>query len=133
VGDEKQLRYGHWFDGDGFVSAITFTSAGECFFRQRYLRGPKFLAQERAGSRKIGSRGAWTQLGQGKWWQNVMRIPSNPLNTNVLVVEGKPGGQGQVLALCEGGPPYEMDPVTLDVKQEPELFAGDGGAADAGK
>lgn len=31
--------------GDGFVSAATLTGDGRCLFRQRYLRGPKLLAQ----------------------------------------------------------------------------------------
>lgn len=33
--------------GDGFVSAATLTGDGRCLFRQRYLRGPKLLAQVR--------------------------------------------------------------------------------------
>lgn len=31
--------------GDGFVSAVTLTGDGRCLFRQRYLAGPKLLAQ----------------------------------------------------------------------------------------
>jgi len=117
------------------VAAATFTPDGRCYFRQKYLRGAKFLAQEKAGEERLGSRGVWTQKkgegergnkgGKGRWWQNIGRLPGNPLNTNVLVMEGgKEGGveNKRVWALCEGGPPFEFDPVTLDVQAEPELF-----------
>ncbi|GAB5029434.1 carotenoid oxygenase [Nannochloropsis oceanica] len=137
VGSSPSTRYNHWFDGDGMVAAATFTPDGRCYFRQKYLRGAKFLAQEKAGEERLGSRGVWTQKkgegergnkgGKGRWWQNIGRLPGNPLNTNVLVMEGgKEGGveSKRVWALCEGGPPFEFDPVTLDVQAEPELFVG---------
>jgi hypothetical protein len=97
---------------------VTLTGDGRCLFRQRYLRGPKFLAQvcrhahnrpsslalispfppslyleqEKAGTERIGPRGVWTQAGgaggaAGPWLANAGRIPANPLNTNVLVLE----------------------------------------------
>ena len=138
VGSSPSTRYDHWFDGDGMVAAATFTLDGRCYFRQKYLRGAKFLAQEKAGEGRLGSRGVWTQRkgegeggeggkegGKGRWWQNIGRLPGNPLNTNVLVMGGaREGGvtRKRVWALCEGGPPFEFDPVTLDVQAEPELF-----------
>jgi len=137
VGSSPSTRYNHWFDGDGMVAAATFTADGRCYFRQKYLRGAKFLAQEKAGEGRLGSRGVWTQRkgegeeggkeggGKGKWWQNIGRLPGNPLNTNVLVMEGgREGGKARtrVWALCEGGPPFEFDPVTLNVQAKPELF-----------
>jgi len=55
---------------------------------------PPFLSleQEKAGTERIGPRGVWTQAGgaggaAGPWWANAGRIPANPLNTNVLVLE----------------------------------------------
>ena len=36
------------------VSAMTFTAEGKLFFRQKYLRTAKFLAQEKAGEEKLG-------------------------------------------------------------------------------
>lgn len=136
VGASPALRYSHWFDGDGMVSAFTFTANGRCFFRQRYLQGKKFLAQKNAKEGAWGGRGVWTQRGgrEGKWWENMGRIPDNPLNTNVLVLEGaKEGGTTRTLALCEGGLPFEFDPVSLAVRREPEDFGecwGSAGGAD---
>lgn len=117
--------------------------------------------QEKAGDARIGPRGVWTQAGgaggsEGPLVANAGRIPANPVNTNVLVLEqgakaGKarvvwfespwmlfvyvwhrfhntaeppchhPLNHTQVLALCEGGPPFEFDPVALALGQ-PETF-----------
>lgn len=49
---------------------------------------------------------AWTPR-PGGWRKNVLKVPGNPLNTSVMVKAGK------LFALCEGGKPMEMDPVTL--------------------
>lgn len=103
---------------------MTLTGDGRCLFRQRYLAGPKLLAQvnewpdathsvimfvylscspyhcrhniqieqEKDGDARIGPRGVWTQAGgaggsQGPLLANAGRIPANPVNTNMLVLE----------------------------------------------
>ena len=49
------------------VAAATLTADGRCYFRQKYFRGAKFLAQEKAGEGRLGSRGVWTQRkGEGE-------------------------------------------------------------------
>src|SRR2546430_16012171 len=45
------LQYRHWLDGDGMVCALRF-GRGAARFTCRYVRGPKFMAEEIAGRPK---------------------------------------------------------------------------------
>ena len=59
--------------------------------------------QEKAGDARIGPRGVWTQAGgaggsDGPLLANAGRIPANPVNTNVLVLEqGAKAGKARVV------------------------------------
>ena len=45
VGD---TQYGHWFDGDGYVSCVSFNGKeNRAVFNGRYIRTSRFLAQEK--------------------------------------------------------------------------------------
>ncbi|CAJ1363399.1 unnamed protein product [Effrenium voratum] len=59
--------------------------------------------------------GAWTPAANGDLWANVFRIPTNPANTSIL------WWGDRLLALCEGGLPFRLDPGTLESLGE-ELF-----------
>ncbi|CEL93893.1 unnamed protein product [Vitrella brassicaformis CCMP3155] len=98
--------YGHWFDGDGFIAALSLTGDGRAFFQSKYIRTKRYLAQEKIGASKLAMRGAWTNK-PGGVFGNMFRIPTNPSNTAVLYYDNK------LLALCEGGVPYQVDPYTL--------------------
>jgi len=111
VGDSK---YGHWFDGDGQVTAITLGQGGSVSVASRAMRTQRWQAQAARTHPGFAVRGAWTQATD--WWRN-LAAPSNPANTSVLRWDGK------MLALCEGGPPLEFDPVSLETKGTVRLGA----------
>jgi all-trans-8'-apo-beta-carotenal 15,15'-oxygenase len=106
-------RLRHWFDGDGMVHALRL-AGGAASLQNRFVdtRGKR---EEDAAHRRIhgsfGTRPAGGPLarfrhrGRGK----------NPANTNVIVHGGK------LLALCEGGLPHRLDPVTLATLGEDDL------------
>ena len=72
-------RYGHWFDGDGFVTAVRIDGSesssngggggGRATFRSRFVRTERYEAQAASGGEGAASgmatRGAWTQRGDG--------------------------------------------------------------------
>lgn len=101
IGDQT---YGHWFDGDGMICAFSFVD-GRVHFRNRYVRTPKYV--EETAAQQILYRGFGTQL-PGGTRRNMFRQPGNVANTNTVLHGGK------LLALWEGGRPWELDPATLD-------------------
>lgn len=96
--------FGHWFDGDGMLHGVTFTDDG-IWYRNRYVRTPKYLAETAAG--KIVYR-SFGHNAPGGMLKNVGRLPANAANTS-LIWHG-----GRLLALWEGGRPWQVDPVTLE-------------------
>lgn len=97
-------KFGHWFDGDGMLSRITF-SEGRIHYRNRFVRTPKYL--EETAAQKILYRGFGTQK-PGGLLANIGRPPANVANTSVVYHAGK------LLTLWEGGHPWEIDPRTLE-------------------
>jgi all-trans-8'-apo-beta-carotenal 15,15'-oxygenase len=97
-------KYGHWFDGDGMLNAITLQD-GELHYRNRYVRTPKYVKETAA--QKILYRGVGTQR-PGGFLNNMFRFPGNAANTSVVYHGGK------LLTLWEGGAPWEVDPTTLE-------------------
>ena len=100
--------YSHWFDGDGQVTSLSLDGAG-CRISSKLLQTPRVVAQ-RGDTQGWRVRGAWTQA--SPWWRNLLALPTNPANTSVVRWAGK------LLALCEGGPPLEVDPLTLDTVRQ---------------
>ncbi|MBK6508309.1 MAG: carotenoid oxygenase family protein [Haliea sp.] len=103
-----EQQYGHWFDGDGMISAVTI-KGGRVHYKNRYVRTPKFVNETAA--QKILYRGVGTQI-PGGILKNMFRMPGNAANTSVILHGGK------LLALWEGGKPYELDPATLETVGE---------------
>jgi all-trans-8'-apo-beta-carotenal 15,15'-oxygenase len=99
-------KYGHWFDGDGMLNAITFKD-GAVHYRNRYVRTPKYL--EETAAQKILYRGVGTQR-PGGFLQNMFRFPGNAANTSVVYHADK------LLTLWEGGDPWELDPASLETR-----------------
>ncbi|MGV0627381.1 carotenoid oxygenase family protein [Mycolicibacter minnesotensis] len=91
----------HLFDGDGMVSAFTIGD-GTVRYRNRYVRTRHYLG--RTGTRHLGTNAA------GGWRKNIGRLPPNLANTNIVE------HAGHLYALWEGGPPHELDPVTLQTR-----------------
>lgn len=103
--------YGHWFDGPGMISAVTFAE-GKAHFKNRYVRTPKYLKDSARG--KISCRGFGTQI-EGGVLRNLLRPISNPANTSVSWHGGK------LCAFYEGAQPFRLDPVTLET-EGPEYY-----------
>lgn len=100
--------FGHWFDGDGMMHAITFTDEG-AWYRNRYVRTPKYLAETR--KQRIVKR-SFGHNAPGGILKNAGRLPANCANTSLAWHAGK------LLALWEGGRPWSLDPVTLETHGE---------------
>lgn len=111
IGEKK---YGHWFDGDGMLCAFTFKD-GRAHFKNAYVRTPKYLAETAA--QDIRYRGFGTQV-PGGMWKNIGKMPANPANTNTICHGGK------LLALNEGGHPWELDPADLSTVGEYDYDEG---------
>jgi all-trans-8'-apo-beta-carotenal 15,15'-oxygenase len=103
----------HWFDGDGMISAIRF-EAGTVRFRNRFVATENYRDESRAG--QVMHRG-FGKMRPGGFLANAFRDPANVSNTSVVMESGR------LLSLWEGGPAYELDPVTLETRGVAD-FAG---------
>jgi len=103
--------YGHWFDGPGMISAVTFHE-GRAHFKNRYVRTPKFLSDRKQG--RVSNRGFGTQI-RGGIFSNLLKPLANPANTSVSWHGDK------LCAFYEGGQPYRLDPHTLET-EGPEFY-----------
>ena len=99
------LRYRHWLDGDGMVSALRFGADG-VHLTSRFVRSAKWTAEEDAGRplfRTFGTTFPGDQLVRGIALQS-------PVNVSVYPFAGR------LLALGEQGLPWELDPETLETR-----------------
>jgi len=103
-----ETPYGHWFDGCGMLSMFSIAE-GKVHFKNRYVRTPKYLKE--TATQQIQYRGFGTQI-PGGLKKNIGRMPGNPANTNSVYYAGK------LLALYEGGRPFEVDASTLETVGE---------------
>ena len=110
IGEQK---FGHWFDGDGMLNAITIDK-GSVHYKNRYVCTPKYV--DETAAQKILYRGVGTQR-PGGFLSNMFRFPGNAANTSV-VYHG-----GRLLTLWEGGDPWELNPSTLETLG-PQTFNG---------
>src|SRR5215207_3359650 len=92
----------HWFDGDGI------------HFRNRYVATDNY--KDETAAQRIMHRG-FGKMRPGGILANAFRPPANVSNTSV-VMDGD-----RLLSLWEGGPPYALDPATLQTRG-PEDFGG---------
>jgi len=96
--------FAHWFDGDGMVSAIRFDDDG-IYYLNRYVRTENYCDETRAG--RIVHRG-FGKMRPGGVVGNAFRQPANVSNTSVVMQDDR------LLSLWEGGPPFALDPATLE-------------------
>ncbi|CAN7354064.1 carotenoid oxygenase family protein [Acidovorax sp. LjRoot118] len=97
------VRYQHWFDGDGMIQQYRFSDQG-VRHQARFLRTQKFLAENAAGRRLYHSFG--TQVAGGS--PMVSADAGNVANTSVV------HHAGETLALWEGGSATRFDADTLE-------------------
>jgi len=93
------------FNGDGIVTAFRFAN-GHIDMQHRYIRTHRFLAERKARRGLFGDyRNPFTDD------PSVEGIQRTVSNTNVVA------HAGHLLAFKEDGPPYAMDPDTLETRQ----------------
>lgn len=101
--DIGDMRYHHWFDGDGLVNAFRFGENG-ITHKARFVRTKKFESETKAGYA--------IEQGFGTALPSLRPPPNNDAlnvaNINVIT------HNGELLALWEGGSAYRLDPDTLD-------------------
>lgn len=100
--------YGHWFDGDGLISAVRFAD-GEAEGAARLIQTAGLLEERRRGKPYFGAYGT---VAPGMWnpvraLRSARGSAKNPANTSVLLWNDR------LLALCEAGRPFELDPRDL--------------------
>lgn len=96
-------RY-HWFDGDGMLHAFTLRG-GKAHYRNRWVRTERFALERRYGEALFGGLADFANTDE-----RAQGVFPNAANTNVIFHAGR------LLALWEGGPPYELDPATLETR-----------------
>ena len=100
--DVGDLRYRHWFDGDGMVQAFRIDEGG-IHHRGRFVETHKYLAERKAG-RALYS-GFDTHVEDGA----PVNRPDDVNSANISVLYH----QDRLMALWEAGSAYELDPDTL--------------------
>jgi len=90
------------FNGDGNITAIRIQN-GHADYKQRYVRTDRFLAETAARKSLFGKyRNPFTDS------EAVKGVIRTAANTNITF------WRGMLLASKEDGPPYAMDPITLE-------------------
>lgn len=109
-------RYGHWFDGDGLISAVRFSDAG-AHGAAKITQTQGLLEERERGKPYFGAYGT-----RPPGMFNPMRViraakgtSKNPANTALMDWDAR------LFALCEIGRPFEVDPETLDAIGETDL------------
>ncbi|WP_067671460.1 carotenoid oxygenase family protein [Nocardia miyunensis] len=113
---------------DGMLQGLVIRD-GRADFRNRWVRTPKYLLEERYGRGMF----EWTDNGFGDWrdsaYGDVKRdrftegVPQGTANINIFPFAGEMVVSGE-----QGGPPIAIDPITLEtrgvVPWSPKLSAG---------
>ncbi len=106
-------RLAHWFDGDGMVHSIRLGD-GPPHYRSRFVQHTAHVEEDAAKRRLYGSFGTPAPGGPLRRFLRRKRR-RNPANTHIVNHDGK------LLALCEGGRPWRIDPVDLQTLGEEDL------------
>lgn len=102
--DAGGFHAGHLFDGDGMITKFSFRD-GKLRYRNRYVRTPKYRAEERGRGSTV--RGMGTDRPGGPL-ANLGRLPKDRANTHAVY------HAEQLLALSDDGRPWRIDPATLE-------------------
>ncbi|EIE20486.1 carotenoid oxygenase [Coccomyxa subellipsoidea C-169] len=111
-------QYHHMLDGDGYISAFSFAGDNQVHFRSRYVRTREFVKEQKADRVLFRNTFGTQPLGGAATNAFNLRL-KNPANTNVVEWGNR------LLALWEAGPPYALDPWSLDtLRGSPDLLDG---------
>jgi carotenoid cleavage dioxygenase len=102
----------HWFGGDGMIHGF-FVEGGKVRYRNRYVRTPKWRAENAAGRKLFGTFGDPRSTDP-----SVMGQDGGVANTNIL------WHAGRLMALEEGHKPFELDPLTLESRGYVDAYRG---------
>src|SRR5665213_714311 len=102
----------HWFAGDGMIHGF-FVEGGKVRYRNRYVRTPKWRAENAAGRKLFGLFGNPMTTDP-----SVLGQDSGAANTNIVWHAGK------LMALYEANKPFELDPLTLESRGYVDQYRG---------
>ncbi len=112
---------GHYFDGDGYVTAARFGPEGQVHFRSRYVQTGRRQSQQRSGrtlSDRLPLPGFGTRAPLGPLGNHLGRaLKGSYANTNAV-----PMGDA-LMALCDMDRPIALDPQSLETRG-PHDFEG---------
>lgn len=111
--DRGGLRKRSLLDGDGLIQRFHFHDRG-VRFRNRFVRTPKFVAEEAAGRFLYPT---WSTMAPGGLWNNFWGPGRIRSQAGVTVFPW----QGRLYAFDESALPFELDPVTLETRGESRL------------
>eukprot|EP01025_Chloroclados_australasicus_P014379 TRINITY_DN1672_c0_g1_i4.p1 TRINITY_DN1672_c0_g1~~TRINITY_DN1672_c0_g1_i4.p1 ORF type:complete len:580 (+),score=39.15 TRINITY_DN1672_c0_g1_i4:102-1841(+) len=113
--ERNGVRKNQTFDGDGMICKFSFKD-GKIHFMNRFVRTSVYLEEESAG--KFLYPGVFSAGNfDDRWFNNPFHLETQNLaNTGVLLWAGK------LFAMHESGPPYEIDPVTLETIGLSDVF-----------
>ncbi|MEO8925787.1 MAG: carotenoid oxygenase family protein [Caulobacteraceae bacterium] len=102
----------YWFGGDGMIHGF-FVDDARVRYRNRYIRTPKWSAENAAGRSLFGLFGNPMTTDP-----SVLTTDSGVANTNIL------WHAGRLMALEEGHKPFEIDPRTLESRGYADEYRG---------
>lgn len=103
--DRGGMRKRTLLDGDGMVQSFAFRDGG-VRYRNRFVRTPKFVAEEQAGRFLYPT---WSTQKPGGFWANFWQADSIPPQAGITVYLWR----GRLYAFDEGTIPFELDPESL--------------------
>ncbi|GAX43623.1 carotenoid oxygenase [Tolypothrix sp. NIES-4075] len=109
--ERGNIRMGHWFDGDGAILAVHFTSEGATGV-YRYVQTAGYKEEEAKNQLLFANYG---MTAPGAIWNTWLKQFKNAANTSVLALPDK------LLALWEGGKPHALDLQNLETFREDDL------------
>lgn len=101
----------HWFDGDGMLHSVKIAH-GKATYRNRYVQTTAFTQE------KLNQAPLWTGLLAPPQTNNPYGVGKNCANTSLVF------HHGHLLALWEGGRPYQINPLSLETLGEYDFEQG---------
>jgi carotenoid cleavage dioxygenase len=101
---------------DGMVQGLILEN-GKATYRNRWVRTPKYLAEEKFGQPIFDWEDGWTDWRGGGTGPVIRNNMSEGVAQGNASINAFPFARREVLAVCEQGlPPVALDPITLETK-----------------
>jgi all-trans-8'-apo-beta-carotenal 15,15'-oxygenase len=115
-------RLRHWFDGDGMIHALRIED-GRATYQNRFVATPGKAREDGERRRIYANFGTPAAGGPITRYLTNREHRKNPANTNIV------SHADRLLALCEAGRPYRLDPATLETLGEDDMSGALGDTA----